>query len=99
MCGYNDDKEILPSEEGNHLENKTLKNTGKKVYTFLVGKANVAVHCTSWTAGASLQQGAGVDREADNGLQGAVGGRREVQACEMLIFFVIWDFGRVARSL
>ena len=40
-----------------------------------------------------------MDREADYGLQGAVGGRREVQAGEMLFFFVIWDSGRVGRSL
>ena len=40
-----------------------------------------------------------MDREADYGLQGAVGGRREVQAGEMLFFFVIWDSRRVLRSL
>ena len=59
---------------------KLNKQSSQKFTFFLDSVTN---HHTV-RAGASLQQGAGVDREADYGLQGAVGGRREVQAGEML---------------
>ena len=74
---------------------KLNKQSSQKFTFFLDSVTN---HHTV-RAGASLQQGAQVDPEADYGLQGAVEGRREVQAGEMLFFFVIWDSGRVLRSL